>query len=392
MNSKSLRKLYPPATIGVVGGGQLGRMFVFEAKRMGYHVIVLDPKANSPAGQVADEQIVAGYNDEAAYKELAIKSDVITYEFEHIDSEILEGVEKDGFMVVPSSRTLGLIQNKYKQKTFLKEIGVKVPDFWMVKSYEDLKTKFEFLSQRAIIKSSRDGYDGKGNLIIKSMDDLDKVFPEFGNQEIFVEELIDYIKEVSIIVVRDYSGISFYPVSENVHRNSILINSIVPASIPDKVVHRIHGISEKIVNSLDDFGVYCIEFFVDRNLDVLVNEIAPRPHNSGHYTIEGCVTSQYEQLVRVICGMPAGSTQLRMPCAMYNILGNQDISGDYVIAGLDEVLQYVDCHFHLYGKPDTSNLRKIGHLTALGETSDDADFKARKAMSQLRIIEKDFKK
>lgn len=385
MLSERIRIMQPPATIGMVGGGQLGRMFVFEAKRMGYHVIVLDPKVNCPAGQVADEQIVADFNDQEAYVELANKTDVITYEFEHIDSEVLANIEKNGFTVIPSSRTLSLIQNKYRQKTFLKELGVGVPQFSIVKNDDDLRAKFQALGEKGIIKSSNGGYDGKGNMILKGVDDLDKVFSEFRDQEVFIEELIDYVKEVSIIVVRDYSGVSFYPVSENIHRDSILINSIVPAPIPGEVVHKIHSISERIIDSLDDYGVYCIEFFVDRNLDVLVNEIAPRPHNSGHYTIEGCVTSQFEQLVRVVSGMPAGSTQLRMPCAMHNILGNEETTGDYVIGGLGKILGMEDCHFHLYGKPDTGNLRKIGHLTVLGETSDAADHKAREAMNQLSI-------
>ena len=388
MIKRKIDKLYPPSTIGVVGGGQLGRMFVFEAKRMGYHVVVLDPKVNSPAGQVADEQIVAGFDEIWAYRELARKTDVVTFEFEHINVEILALIENEGFKVIPSSKTLEIIQNKYKQKTMLRKIGVKVPEFSMIHSLDDFKKEFLRLNQKSILKSCINGYDGKGNIIIKNADDLENAYQIFGEQEILIEELIDFIKEVSIIVVKNDSGVFFYPVAENVHQDSILIKSLVPASLPDGVIRKILIASERIVEELDDFGVYCIEFFVDNNFDVLVNEIAPRPHNSGHYTIEGCITSQFEQLVRVVCGMPIGSTTLRMPCAMYNILGNQGVNGEYVVSGLDAVLNTPDCHFHLYGKPDTSYFKKIGHITVFGETVDVADDKARAALQSISINQK----
>lgn len=388
MIKSKIDKLYPPSTIGVVGGGQLGRMFVFEAKRMGYHVVVLDPKVNSPAGQVADEQIVAGFDEVWAYRELARKTDVVTFEFEHINVEILALIENEGFKVIPSSKTLEIIQNKYKQKTMLRKIGVKVPEFSMIHSLDDFKKEFLRLNQKSILKSCTNGYDGKGNIIIKNADDLENAYQMFGEQEILIEELIDFIKEVSIIVVKNDSGVFFYPVVENVHHSSILIKTLIPASLPDVVIRRIHIASEKIVEELNDFGVYCIEFFVDKNLEVIVNEIAPRPHNSGHYTIECCVTSQFEQLVRVVCGMPIGSTQLRMPCAMYNILGNQGVSGKYLVSGLEKVLNIPDCHLHLYGKPDTNYLKKIGHITVFGETVDVADDKARAALQSISINQK----
>ncbi len=385
---REMNKLYPPATIGVVGGGQLGRMLVFEAKRMGYHIVILDPKANSPAGQVADEQIVAEFDNIWAYRELARKTDVITYEFEHINIEILKLIEHEGIKVIPSSKTLEVIQNKYKQKKMLRQIGVKVPEFSFIDSLEKLKKEFIRLNQKAILKSCTNGYDGKGNAIIRNLDDVDNVYKIFGEQDILIEELIDYIKEVSIIVIKNDSGVFFYPIVENIHQSSILIKSLVPALLPDEVVRKIHMASEKIVEELDDFGVYGIEFFIDNKFDVLVNEIAPRPHNSGHYTIEGCVTSQFEQLVRVVCGMPIGSTKLRMPCAMYNILGNLYVDGEYVVNGLDALLNIPDCHFHLYGKSYTNHFKKIGHITVLGETVDIADDKARIALQSISIHKK----
>lgn len=385
MNVGKINKLFPPATIGVIGGGQLGRMFVFEAKRMGYHVVVLDPKPNSPAGQVADEQIVAGFDEISAYFELAEKTDVITFEFEHINVKILESLEIKGYRVIPSSRTLEVIQNKFNQKTMLSRIGVKVPEFSKVNNLDELSKYFQYFDNKAILKSSLNGYDGKGNRVIKSDVELEPAYQMFGGEEIFIEEFIDFTKEVSIVVVKNNSEISFYPVVENVHHNSILIKTLAPARLMDDVLQKIHDTSIKIVEELDDYGVYCIEFFVDDNSEVIVNEIAPRPHNSGHYTIEGCIASQYEQLVRIVCGMPLGSTHLRQPCAMYNILGSEESKGKYSISGLDSLYGIKDCHCHLYGKPDTNNMKKIGHITVLGETIDEAEDKGRIALNSIRI-------
>ncbi|MCD4712073.1 MAG: 5-(carboxyamino)imidazole ribonucleotide synthase [Clostridiales bacterium] len=385
MNVNKINKLFPPATIGVIGGGQLGRMFVFEAKRMGYHVIVLDPKPNSPAGQVADEQIVAGFDDISAYFELAKKTDVITFEFEHINAKILESLENSGYRVVPSSRTLGVIQNKFNQKTMLKRIGVNVPEFSEVNNLDELTNLFQYLDQKAILKSSFNGYDGKGNIVIKSKIELEPAYQMFSGEEVFIEELIDFTKEVSIVVVKNDTEVSFYPVVENVHQNSILIKTLVPARLTDDVLKKIHDTSLMIVEELDDYGVFCIEFFVDNDSEIIVNEIAPRPHNSGHYTIEGCITSQYEQLVRIVCGMPLGSTHLRQPCAMYNILGNEESKGKYSVSGLDSLFSIKDCHCHIYGKPDTNNLKKIGHITILGETVEEAEDKGRIALNSIRL-------
>lgn len=388
MINKEIKRLYPPATIGIIGGGQLGRMFVFEAKQMGYHVIVLDPKPNSPAGQVADEQILADFDNECAYIELAKKTDVITFEFEHINVDILSNLETQGYKVIPSSNTLKIIQNKFKQKTILKEAGIKVPEFSMVTSLEDLKNKFLNFNKKAILKSSTQGYDGKGNMIIKCEQDLEKAYNYFMNQEIFVEELVDFVKEVSIIVVKNNSETIFYPISENIHEDSILIKSIVPAAISDDIIRKIHLTSEKIMDKLDDLGVYCIEYFIDKNHEVLVNEIAPRPHNSGHYTIEGCISSQFEQLVRVVCNMPLGLPELRMPCVMKNILGNSNVDGEYIVSGLENLLKISDCHFHLYGKPDTKHLKKIGHITVFDKSSESANKKAEEAINSINISQK----
>lgn len=385
MAQRKITKLNPPSTIGIIGGGQLGRMLVLEAKKMGYDVIVLDPKPNSPAGQVADEQITAVYGDLTALRNLAQKTDVITYEFEHIDVELLELIEHDGHNIYPSSKTLRLIQNKFIQKSMLKDIDIKVPEFYLINNLKELTDVFYKFGQKIILKTCRDGYDGKGNVVINDIRELEEAYQLFSGLEIMVEEFINFTKEVSIIVAKNYDGIVLYPIAENFHKNSILINSFIPANISGEIEERIHRMSKKIVEELDDYGVFCIEFFVDSDLSILVNEIAPRPHNSGHYTIEGCVSSQFEQLIRIITGMPLGSPKLRFPCAMYNLLGNANVDGQYYVSGVDSILNLEDCHFHLYGKPESKPLKKIGHITALDDSVEKADSKARVALSKLKI-------
>lgn len=380
MNSREITKLNPPSNIGIVGGGQLGRMLAFEAKRMGYNVIVLDPTENCPAAQVCDEQIKASFSDITALRELAIKTDVITYEYEHIDVEMLSLVEKDGYKVYPSSNTLKMIQNKYIQKTILNDAGIKVPNFYSVNSVDELKDIFYKLDGRLVLKTCTGGYDGKGNIIIKDINKVEESYKEFSHAELMAEEFVDYIKEVSIMVARNDKGIVYYPVAENIHENSILIKSTIPADISNETEERIKEVARKVVEVLDDYGIFCIEFFVDSNLNVLVNEIAPRPHNSGHYTIEGCVTSQFEQLIRIVTGMPLGSSRLRLPSVMYNLLGTQDVSGEYLVKGIDSILEIEDCHPHLYGKEESKKLRKMGHITALADSTYEADLKAKKAL------------
>lgn len=382
---RRIDKLNPPSTIGIIGGGQLGRMMSADAKRMGYNVIVLDPKPNSPTGQVCDEQIQARFDDINGMRELAKKSDVLTYEFEHINVDLLKILEDEGHKLYPSSQTLRIIQNKFVQKTMLKEIDVKVADFYKIESLDELKNVFEKLGGKLILKTCTDGYDGKGNIVIKDISKLEEAYEKFSGFQIMAEELIDFKKEVSIIVARNHDGIALYPVAENVHENSILIKSYVPANVTEKVSDSIFKVSEKVIDAFDDYGIFCIEYFVDQNDNVLVNEIAPRPHNSGHYTIEGCVSSQYEQIIRIVTGMPLGSPKLRCPSVMYNILGDETVTGSYRVEGGEVLLGIEDCHLHLYGKPETADQKKIGHITALGETVLEADKKAMEARKALKF-------
>lgn len=278
-----------------------------------------------------------------------------------------------------------MIQNKFIQKSILKKAGIKVPDFYSINSLDKLKDIFNKLDQKIILKTCTGGYDGKGNLVIKDANKLKEAYEEFSKRELMAEEFISYEKEVSIIVAKNHDEISFYPIAENNHKDSILIKSIIPAKLSKETEEKIIEMAKKVVEIIDDFGVFCIEFFVDSNLNVLVNEIAPRPHNSGHYSIEGCITSQYEQLIRIVTGMPLGSTKLRLPCVMYNVLGNDTVNGKYYINGLESILDIENCYFHLYGKPETNYFKKIGHITALDENIEKASRKAKKAMNSITI-------
>lgn len=386
MKTAKFRKLLPPSRIGIIGGGQLGRMLTIEAKRMGYYVSILDPKHNSPAGQIADEQIVASFSDENAVLKLVQNSDVITFEFEHINAEILSALEDKGYYIFPSAKTLMKIQNKYKQKLMLHSSGLPVPKFSKVRSKEELVDLFYKYRCRIVLKTSSGGYDGKGNFVIKDLKELEKAYYQLRDFDLMAEEFVSFKKELSIVIAKNHDGtIVYYPVSENVHQDGILIKSIIPAKISTDTEYRIKSIAKNVVDILDDVGVYCIEFFLDNELNLYINEIAPRPHNSGHYTIEGCITSQYEQLIRIITGMPLGSSKLISSCAMVNILGDEFINGRYLVDGVDVVLKEKNCYLHLYGKHHTSYLRKLGHITVIDDSSDIAEMKAINALKSLKI-------
>ncbi|MZQ75765.1 MAG: 5-(carboxyamino)imidazole ribonucleotide synthase [Peptoclostridium sp.] len=390
MKNKDISRLSPPGAIGIVGGGQLGRMLCQEAKQMGYRVVVLDPSPDSPAGQVADEQIVADFSNMMSLRELAAKTDVITFEFEHIDANSLGLLEADGCRVVPSTSTLMKINNKYLQKSMLKRAGIGVPDFRRIESLQELEAALKDYGGKMVLKLCTGGYDGKGNIVISESDDLKSIYDEVSDFELMAEEFVEYVKEISIIVARNSEGTALYPVAENTHEDSILIKSAVPAKISKEAENKIKDVAERVAAVLEDIGVFCIELFLTADSQVLVNEIAPRPHNSGHYTIEGCVASQFEQLVRIMTGMPLGSARLRASCVMYNILGDRDVEGAYRIDGVDQVLGIEDCHLHLYGKPKSGYLKKIGHITVLDDSMEEALTKGEKAVKSIKITGRRF--
>lgn len=380
------RQIYPPAAIGIVGGGQLGRMLAMAAKRLGYTVVVLDPKANAPAAQVADRQIKAAFNDREAMKRLAEAVSIVTFEFEHISAEILMDLEWAGHVVVPSGSTLRWLQHKGRQKERLQARGIPVPTFYPVVSLESFEAALNALGGKAVLKRCTQGYDGKGNAVVDLESDLRAIYEGFKDTDLILEAFVPYQQEISVLAARSPEGITIYPIGENVHKDSILMTTFVPAAIGEIVTARAIEIARETLMATDDLGLYCIEMFVKPDGQVLVNEIAPRPHNSGHYTLEAVETSQYDQLVRVLTGMPLGSVDLKQPCAMFNILGTAELTGPYQVKGIEGVLREPGCYLHLYGKHETGHHKKLGHLTALGDTVDQALDKGKRALASIALV------
>lgn len=370
--------------IGIIGGGQLGKMMILDAKRLDYYFVILDPTPNCPADSIADEHIIAGFDDIEAIKELASKVDVVTYEFEHINVKALQTLEENGHKVYPSSETLLHIQNKYDQNVWLRKHNIEVPDFIGVETKEDIKAAAEKLGYPIILKTCTGGYDGKGNAVISTEEEVDQAYESLGSGELslMVEELVPFEKEVSILVCRSTNGdIKVFPVAENVHVNSILDETTVPAVISESTNHEAMEVAKKAIQAFHGYGMLCIELFVKKDGHILVNELAPRPHNSGHYTIEGCYTSQYENHIRAILGQPLGDTSLIRPTAMKNIIG--ETNGVANVMGLEKAYENPCVKIHLYGKETVSVGRKMGHITATAPTIEEALEAVRIAHSQI---------
>jgi 5-(carboxyamino)imidazole ribonucleotide synthase len=382
--------IYPPAKVGIIGGGQLGRMIAREAQRLGYYVIVLDPAEDAPAAQAANEQIVADFNDVGAITQLLRAAQVITYEFEHINVRILREFEEKGAVIIPSAQALEKLQDKYTQKAMLKSRGLSVPEFWNVNESAEINQAIEQKGLPLVLKTCCDGYDGKGNFVLRHISDVDRAVNFFGGKRIYLEEYIDYKKELSVMIAVDALGNTVrYPVVENIHTDGILHMTKVPAEIDRRIDDQITKLAREAVVLLGSAGVFCIEMFQDASDRLYINEIAPRPHNSGHYTIEACVASQFEQLLRIMVGMPLGSAGLLSPCAMVNILGDSDwAESEYYVSGLDKVLAVEKAYFHWYGKSKASNLRKLGHITVLSDSAVHAAKSADEALAQIQIKRK----
>ncbi len=364
--------------IGIVGGGQLGKMLCISAKRMGLHVSVLDPTPECPAASVSDEQIVADFKDEKAIRELASKSDFLTFEIELADSKVLKELEEKGCVVNPKPETLFIIQSKLRQKKFLQEHKLPVPKFCETKNAAELKKALEEFNGHAMLKASSDSYDGRGNLEITRETDLENAMKLFEGRELLAEEWIDFEKEISAIVARNPSGqVAVYPISENIHRESILDMTIVPARISEKAAENAMEIAKETMQCLKGAGVFCIEMFLEKNGNILINEIAPRVHNSGHYTIEACKTSQFEQHLRAIMDWHLGSTKLLHNAVMVNILGKGK-SGKAQLNGVKELMEIEGASLHLYGKHESKHKRKMGHVTILEDNAEKALEKAKR--------------
>jgi len=354
--------IYPYKTIGIIGGGQLGRMMALSAKAMGYYVAVLDPTPNCPAAQVSDIEITAAYDDMEAIKKLAQVSDVITYEFENIDYGALKYLEANAYLP-QGSAVLKTTQHRFREKTAIKNMGIPVPDFYLIKNAQELREKVFYPS---VLKTTTLGYDGKGQVVLKSETDLPKALEVADQSECILEAWMTYSCEVSVIVARSTTGeTAAFPVAENVHVNNILHLSIVPARITEEVEAKAIACAKKIAQALDAVGLLGIEMFVV-NDEIYINELAPRPHNSGHYTMDACLTSQFEQHVRAVCGLPLGNTKLISPVVMVNILG--DHMDKERLHNLDAYAPLLkNGKIHLYGKAVAVDKRKMGHLNMLGD-------------------------
>ncbi|UZJ78699.1 5-(carboxyamino)imidazole ribonucleotide synthase [Fictibacillus sp. KU28468] len=377
------KTILPGSTIGILGGGQLGRMMAISAREMGYGVVVLDPGANSPCEQVSDEQITASYDDEAGIAELAQKSDVITYEFENVDSERAQWLEKHAYMP-QGSQLLYLTQHRLREKEAIEKAGVEVAPYLPVSNGDDLRKACAQLGLPAVLKTCQGGYDGKGQAVIRSEADFEQAVKlTTGNRECVLESWVSFEKELSVIVTRGTNGdITTFPVAENIHVENILHQSIVPARISEGTAENAYEIAKKIAMELNLYGTLAVEMFLGRDGKIYVNELAPRPHNSGHYTIEACETSQFQQHVRAVCGLPLGKTDLVSPVVMINVLG------EHVAPLLANLELLKDAKLHMYGKDEAKVKRKMGHITVLGNTVSEALNKAEFIIAAVLKIEK----
>ncbi len=372
--------LNPGSTIGIIGGGQLGRMLAIAARQMDYKTVVLDPDSNCPAGQVADRVIRSEYSDIKASSELAALADVVTYEFENVDADSVSSAEKHK-PVRPSSSVLRTTQNRLHEKKALLEAGIPVANFRKVDSLRDLEDAASVLGYPMVLKTATEGYDGKGQSIIHGEHDLAISYDQLNarNVELIVEQFVSFKAEVSTICARTIDGMTatFDP-SENIHRNHILDTSIVPARIDEAVTDKARIIATDIAEKLDVIGLIAVEMFVTKDNDILVNELAPRPHNSGHYTMDGCDTSQFEQLVRVLAGMPITLPKLHSPTVMVNLLGEiwEDTGGN---PDWQRALEMPGVSLHLYGKSAARVGRKMGHINVVAETVEEALYIATEA-------------
>jgi 5-(carboxyamino)imidazole ribonucleotide synthase len=359
----SVKQILPGATLGVLGGGQLGRMFCVAARTMGYRVVVLDPDPASGAGQIADVHIRAEYTDQAALEKMAKQCDVITLEFENIPSQSVRYLA-DTTVVYPAVEALEIAQNRDREKRFAEQAGLQPVPFGTMQDEKDLQQAANDIGFPAILKSNTLGYDGKGQFVVNDLEELRAAFSSVGKVACVLEKKINIQCEVSAIVARNAAGeTASFPVAENQHRNGILHISIVPARAPDEIVKLAVEKATRLVEAMAYVGILAVEFFVSDENVLYFNEMAPRPHNSGHYTKDACVTSQFEQQVRMICGLTPGETRLISPVVMVNMLGDLW----QPVPDWSEIFARNNIKLHLYGKPEARPGRKMGHYNVLAE-------------------------
>ncbi len=364
-----MKQILPGSTIGLLGGGQLGRMLAIEGRKMGYNFICLDPTPGCPCAQIADEQIVASLDDLGAAQRLAERSDLIIYEFENINLGVVEYLE-NRYYLPQKSRILAISQDRREEKSQLLSAGFPVAPFAIIGSPQELDRGIQELGSPVILKTVTGGYDGKGQLIISSDQDLEKArtIIQRDSRPWVMEKKISFIGEISVIVARKQNGeTAVYPVGENIHRNNVLFLTVVPARFSHQITADAGAMAVRIADKLEAVGLLVVEFFVTSE-GLLVNELAPRPHNSGHYTLDCCYTSQFEQLIRAVCGLPLGTTGLLAPAVMVNILG-----GD-LPAVMRKIPEFpANVKVHLYGKRNGSDFnRKMGHITIMTQQPEEA--------------------
>lgn len=361
--------ILPGSTIGVLGSGQLGRMFAIAARRMGYRVHTFSPDSDTPTGQVSDHEISASYNDLDEVRAFARNVQVMTFEFENVPSATVAAAAEHT-IVHPAGSVLHISQHRLREKSFLSSNGFPVAPFRHITSLDDLHSALAELGYPAILKTAGFGYDGKGQSRITAPEQAEKALAVLGFQEAILEAFIDFECEVSVVAARGLDG-SFvhYGVVANEHRNHILDVTIAPAPVDPQVSKRAIEITRGVLEAMDVVGVMCVEFFLTRKGELLINETAPRPHNSGHFTFDANVTSQFEQQLRAVCGLPLGSTELLKPAAMANLLGDlwQDGEPDW-----NSACAFPMVKLHLYGKLEPRPGRKMGHMTAMADSAEEA--------------------
>lgn len=360
----------PGPTLGVVGGGQLGRMLGEAAAPLGVELVVSDPTPDAPAAPVVRDQVVGDFDDRDTLFELGERADYLTYEIELADPDLLEAVsDETGVPVHPAPETLRLIEDKLVQKQQLHEAGVPVPEFRQVDSEGELRDALDDLGYPAMLKARTGGYDGRGNILVESPDDVGEAFAEIAGPAM-VEAFVDFERELAVMACQGAHETTTFPVTETIHEKEILRETVSPARASELVRKDARDVATDVLDVLEGRGVFGIELF-DTGEEILLNEIAPRPHNSGHWTIEGCHTSQFEQHIRAVTGRPLGSTDRRAPTVSANILGDVPERQDATLTGEEAVFKTPQAHLHWYGKKEVYDLRKMGHLTLTGDQDTD---------------------
>ncbi len=371
-------------TLGIIGGGQLGRMLTQAAHDLKIKTIVLDPTPQSPAGIIADKQIIGDFKNPQEIKKLAKQVDYLTFEIESANTQVLKELAKSGTKIQPPGETLEIIQDKYLQKQFLDNLKIPIAPFAVVDNSKDLESFIEKYKYPIILKARFHGYDGRGNAVIRRSTDIKKAFEKVGSNT-YVEKLISFKRELAIQVARNEKGvIKSYPLVETIQKNNICHFVLAPAKATKSVKSQALKIAKKVIANFKGAGVFGIELFETSNRKIILNEIAPRVHNSGHYTIEASLTSQFEQHVRAVCNLPLGPTALKSKAAvMVNILGKRD--GEVALKGLEKVKNLDGVYVHIYGKKETRRERKMGHITVLGKNLEEALEKAKTARGMISI-------